>query len=285
MRLKDILFPVDFSNPCASIAATVATTAELFGSRLTLLHATAIPAFPELLFPAQPAFRNELKAASAKRMESFAARHFPSLPVKQVVKEGDPAEIITDYAHKNHIDLIMMPTHGYGLFRRFLVGSVTAKVLHDARCPVWTSAHVIRPGRRVAGERRSILCAVDCDSAAVPVIRWAGWLARHYQATFKIVHVIPAMNEKSKNPGETSLRKHFTERATAEFAVLLDQAGFEGELLLRGGNIPAKIAETARQHHSDLVVIGRGHTRKTLGRLRTNSLAIVREVPCPALSV
>jgi nucleotide-binding universal stress UspA family protein len=31
----------------------------------------------------------------------------------------------------------MMATHGTGLFRSLLIGSVTAKVLHDARCPVW----------------------------------------------------------------------------------------------------------------------------------------------------
>lgn len=30
----------------------------------------------------------------------------------------------------------MMPTHGYGLFRSLLIGSVTAKVLHDAKCPI-----------------------------------------------------------------------------------------------------------------------------------------------------
>ncbi len=36
------------------------------------------------------------------------------------------------------LDLIMMPTHGGRHFRSLLIGSVTAKVLHDVRCPVWT---------------------------------------------------------------------------------------------------------------------------------------------------
>jgi hypothetical protein len=38
------------------------------------------------------------------------------------------------------MDLIVTPTHGYGLFRRFLFGSATLKVLHDAACPVWTAS-------------------------------------------------------------------------------------------------------------------------------------------------
>ena len=35
-----------------------------------------------------------------------------------------------------------MPTHGLGKLRRFILGSVTAKVLHDLEAPVLTGAHV-----------------------------------------------------------------------------------------------------------------------------------------------
>jgi hypothetical protein len=62
-------------------------------------------------------------------------------PLIKQFAEGDPASIITEYAARNRVDLIMMPTHGYGTFRSLLLGSVTAKVLHDAECPVWTGVH------------------------------------------------------------------------------------------------------------------------------------------------
>ncbi len=35
-----------------------------------------------------------------------------------------------------------MSTRGEGAFFRFLLGSVTAKVLHEIHCPVWTGAHL-----------------------------------------------------------------------------------------------------------------------------------------------
>ena len=35
-----------------------------------------------------------------------------------------------------------MSTLGEGAFYRFLLGSVTAKVLHESHCPVWTGAHL-----------------------------------------------------------------------------------------------------------------------------------------------
>jgi nucleotide-binding universal stress UspA family protein len=177
-----------------------------------------------------------------------------------------------------------MPTHGYGPFRRFLTGSVTGKVLHDALCPVWTSAHRERVRPR-AGEYRDILCAVDRNSDAVALMRWAAWFGSTYEATVKLVHVIPALNETSRNRGEVALRCYLVQRAEAKFEAIMDQANSRNELLLRGGNIPGGLADTVRQQHADLPIVGRGRVRKALGRLRTHSLAIVRESPCPVVSI
>jgi hypothetical protein len=38
-------------------------------------------------------------------------------------------------------DLVMLPTHELGPLRRFLLGSVAAKVLHDESAVVWTGVH------------------------------------------------------------------------------------------------------------------------------------------------
>lgn len=286
-RVKQILFPVDFSKPCARTAVLIAALSKQFKGRLTLLHAASIPVFPEMIYPGRlySALRKEIRDASTKAMERFAARHFPSQVLNQVIEEGDPSQVIVDYLRNHAIDLIMMPTHGYGPFRRFLTGSVTAKVLHDAVCPVWTCAYSERARQRAAGGYRNILCAVDCNNDAVLLIRWAAWFGRRCDATVILVHVIPALNETSRNRGEVELRRFLIEHAQSKFDVLKDKAGFRNQLLLRGGSIPAKLAETARQQHSDLLIVGRGHAVKTLGRLRTHSLAIIRESPCPVISI
>jgi nucleotide-binding universal stress UspA family protein len=52
------------------------------------------------------------------------------------VKEGDPASVIVDTAAEEDIDLIVMSTHGRSGFTRWMMGSVTTKVLHEASCPV-----------------------------------------------------------------------------------------------------------------------------------------------------
>jgi nucleotide-binding universal stress UspA family protein len=286
-RLKQILFPVDFSSPCVRIAGVVAAVAEHFKARLTLVHSASVRLPPGITYPERllSVLQKDIRKESTSAMDRFVARHFPASVWDCVIEQGDPAQVIVGYAQKHKIDLIMMPTHGYGPIRRFLIGSVTAKVLDDARCPVWTFAHTERAQPRATRDYRNILCAVDCNSDSVPLIRWAVWLGQRYQATVKLVHVYPALDETSRNRGEVELRRYFNRRAQAEFKVLMDQAGFRNGLLLRGGNIPARLAETAQEQHADVLIVGRGHARKALGRLRTHSLAIIRESPCPVISI
>jgi nucleotide-binding universal stress UspA family protein len=56
--------------------------------------------------------------------------------VRMVVKEGDPASAIVDVAAEESMGLIVMSTHGRSGFTRWITGSVTTKVLHEAPCPV-----------------------------------------------------------------------------------------------------------------------------------------------------
>src|SRR6266700_8075747 len=88
-----------------------------------------------------------------RQIHSFLKSEFETVVTARMILEGAPSQVIADYAAKEKVDLIMMPTHGYGPFRRFLLGSVTAKALHDVDCPVWTSAHVAEKPTLPAGYR------------------------------------------------------------------------------------------------------------------------------------
>jgi nucleotide-binding universal stress UspA family protein len=54
--------------------------------------------------------------------------------VERVVAEGRPADVIV--AHADDAQLIVVGTHGKGMVRRLLLGSVSRQVLHDADRPV-----------------------------------------------------------------------------------------------------------------------------------------------------
>jgi nucleotide-binding universal stress UspA family protein len=52
------------------------------------------------------------------------------------VLQGDPHRAIADYSEQSTIDCIVMPTHGRRGLQRFLLGSVTERVINTATVPV-----------------------------------------------------------------------------------------------------------------------------------------------------
>ena len=92
-------------------------------------------------------------------------------PPARLTAVGDPAVKIAEFTRDNRVDLVMMPTHGHGLFRRLLLGSVTSKVLHDVHCPVWTAAHAEK--QHAQEMPRKILCALDGSDKSLALAQWA----------------------------------------------------------------------------------------------------------------
>ncbi len=51
-------------------------------------------------------------------------------------ERGHPVEVITAFATANSTDLIVLGSHGLGVFQQMLLGSVSSAVLHHTACPV-----------------------------------------------------------------------------------------------------------------------------------------------------
>ncbi|MGH9593307.1 MAG: universal stress protein, partial [Bryobacteraceae bacterium] len=147
LAIKNILFPVDFSERCCGAAPFVQAMASRFGSKVTVMS-VMYPFWrtslgdPASAGAAAAVDTDELKREMEARLNGAFVKEFAGIPVQRIVEVGEPADVITRFAHAEGVDLIMMPTHGYGPFRSLLLGSITAKVLHDAECPVWTATHI-----------------------------------------------------------------------------------------------------------------------------------------------
>ena len=67
--------------------------------------------------------------------------HSPEKEQAEVLEADRPAPAITDYAHKNGMEMIVIATHGYTGLKKLMLGSVTLSVLNQSSGPVL----VIRP--------------------------------------------------------------------------------------------------------------------------------------------
>src|SRR6266852_5900207 len=119
LPFKNILFPVDYSEQACGAARYVEAFAGRFESKLTILHVVEPPKYNDL----HPESRTQRQA----RLDSFLAKELEYFRVERVLVDGDPASKILEIAHAGQFDLIMLPTHGLGAFRRFLIGSIAAK--------------------------------------------------------------------------------------------------------------------------------------------------------------
>jgi nucleotide-binding universal stress UspA family protein len=284
---QKILFPVDMSDSCTATAPFVEAMARQYNAEITLLHVLEMPSglIPDCYGGAVPVIdTTAIWKAETEAAQSYLADKFQGLKVRRVVVEGDAAHAIDDYARENGTDLIMMPTHGYGIFRALLLGSVTAKVLHDTPCPVWTGAHV-EDAPVVSPEFATVMCAVDRTEDSVPTMRFASSLARDNHAKLFLVHAVPGAEIAPDKYFDTDLRAYLEQDARKTIAGLQAAAGVDAPLCLGAGEVSHVVRDSALGHSADLVVIGRGHATRTLGRLRSNVYSIIRDAPCPVISV
>jgi nucleotide-binding universal stress UspA family protein len=200
--------------------------------------------------------------------------------------EGDPARTIVEYAHSENSDLIVMPTHGYGPFRRLLLGSVTSKVLHDADCPVWTGVHLEKHPSAEPLALSHILCAIDLGPHSTKALDWASRLATEFRSKLTIVHVVASLDPRTEDYYfAPEWRKYVMDQAKEDIEKLQRNVGTQAEVDLETGDISKSVSLAAENLKADLMVIGRGATAGVLGRFRMHAYAIIRQSPCPVVSV
>lgn len=285
-----ILVPVEFSPRCRGSAQYAEALACHFQCEIVFLHVVH-PEFTPYTAPEVMAYANlieineELIREARARLEDFPGQPLAGVRIGREVLEGDPARTIVEYAADGGFDLIVMPTHGYGPFRRFLLGSVTAKVLHDCACPVWTGPHMESAPPYESVQIRKILCAVDLEPQSRQVLGWASCMAKAYQAELHALHVLAGSERRAGGWSfDPDWRAGVSQRARASIEEMKNELLADADITIGLGETADVIRDQAQELAADLVVIGRGHAG-LLGRLRTNSYAILRESPCPVLAI
>lgn len=286
ITFQRILFPVDFSARCEAAVPAVQAMAQRFGSEVTVLHVVDLPpagiAPPEATAWATLIGAERLRQQGEIALERFIARAFPGVPVKSQTIEGDPAYTIVEYARERNADLIMLPTAGLGAFRRMLLGSVTAKVLHDSGIAVWTGVHAEEIAAHPPERWKRLICALEDGQRDLPVLRWAAALASEQNLELRLVHAVRGPEECENNPG---FREFLLNVGRECIDKLQAEAGTNFEACIQVGEPGAMIHRAARGYSADLIVIGRGLIQKPFGRLRSHGYEIIREAPCPVVSV
>jgi nucleotide-binding universal stress UspA family protein len=266
IEFKRILYPVDLSAQSKAVAPSVAAMAKRFGSEVVLLHVANA-------------------AAQAPEFDQFATDALSGIAVKRKLVAGDPASQIVRYVDQHKIDLIMMPTHGHGTFRALLLGSVTAKVLHDTHCPVWTGIHAEDLTAHSPDRWKRLLCAVESDEQGESVLKWASEFAQQQGLELQLVHAVAGADGMWTEQSDPSMYEFLFHAARERLAKLQIAVGTKLETRMLGGNVGSAVHKAAAEYDADLIVIGRGAIQTAVGRLKNSASAIIRAAPCPVISI
>jgi nucleotide-binding universal stress UspA family protein len=302
VSIRRILCPVDLSEHSRHALDHALAIARSHDSAVTVLHVS--PLMPVAAYapmsgmPAYVGLTPETRQALMRSLEEFAAGGQPSVASTLEIAEGEPAAVIVAAADEIAADLIVLGTHGRSGFERWVLGSITEKVLRKARCPVLT---VPTRARNAAAEIVAfghIVCAVDFSDCSMHGLDYAIALAEEARAALSVIHVIELPPDIPRELHETVMlgprnRHEYIALAEEEGRARLtdavhDQvrAGLTVDTVLGAGKPYREILRVAAEHHADLIVVG-VHGRGAIDRMFFGSTTqhLVRQATCPVLTI
>ena len=282
---RKIVFPVDYSEPCRAIVAYVEEMSRHFSANLTLVHAygpEALARSPRAI--TDPELPEEARILEQEQLRRFAAENFPEHQTDSIAELGEPGRVIDKIVQRDGADVVMLATHGRGPVRRLLLGSVTAKVLHDLSSAVWTGTGSVLAGYAPRLPYKSILCAMDETPEAEAALRAAAAFARGYDARLSLVHVVEAP-PATFQIDFSRYERQLMEAADLRLRELKAQLGLDCPHAVIGRPLAEGVREEAVRRGADLIVTGRGRSQSAFGSFLSRLYSLVRHSPCPVLSV
>lgn len=304
-----ILAPVDFSDASDLALRRAADLATRTGAELHVLH--VVPGIsPEVVFDDLSSddrafYRRFFDEADATLTARFAWVDGDRVQAKRVISKGAPAQIILDYAEREQCDLLVMGTHGRRGLQRLFLGSVAEDVLRRTDIPVM----IVPEHASGRASIRLVLAPTDFSDPSRWALAVAADFAALYGARLELLHaleperfveaitgaeiaagLIPELRTEAERQLEAFAKASTLSEALAE-SVGVDEpveGGRQGRSVVGyhvvEGRAAKTIAETARAHGADVIVLAKrglhGVERLLLGSVTER---VCRLAPCPIL--
>lgn len=244
------------------------------------------------LVPPEDTFEQPTPASEAARDLAFEACKtvlslFPEWEVGSEVYRGSPATELLAKADEWGADLVVVGSHGRSALGRFILGSVSQKVVTEAHC----SVRIARGSEDQTDSGQRIMVAVDgspCSMAAVQAVTERAWGpgADAYVVTVYDLITPTAVGQfippvvSMVQEGNEGLRKRaqaIAEKAAEE----LRQSGLATSTIVGAGDPKHVLLEEAQSLAVDSIFVGaRGLTRVDRFLLGSVSAAIAARAHC-----
>lgn len=264
-QIQSILCPVDFSEFSVYAYEYAQSLAWHYNANLFVQYILYSPRPAEGWSEASEENCRKDCADVERQLQEFASRYRttetrPHCFVQersQVSSVNDLAHIIISQAEAQTVDLIVMGTRGLRGMDRLIMGSVTEKVLRQARCPVLA---LRRPAHYVVSAvrdpepvqiRKMLLCS-DLSDLSRHAMEYAFTMAEGHGAELTLLHVLEDIQKSEDLQSATEeAAKQLEESIAPE---VRDECPVK--VIVRLGKPYQEITQFALEAQIDLVIMG-----------------------------
>ena len=287
ISLQDILVATDFS-PCSRIALHCAAVLAR-QAKGTVFLAHVLPCAPMSPVPmdAGPVFPVTIAKNPRFRMKQLVSSpDMAGIGHETLLGQGDLWPVLRGMIEENHIELVVIGTHGREGLKKLVLGSVAEEVFRRAPCPVVTVGPHVAPECFEHGRLRRVLFATDFLPNSLHALTHAVSLAQLHQASLSVVHAIPCTTPH-EDFGPTTPTDEEISAARSQALYLLPD-GVQADVIVEAGLPDQVIVEVARRQKASMIVIGL-HPQKSAFLAEhlpwTTAHHVVCDAHCPVMTV
>jgi len=287
MNIKNVLVPVDFSPPSRLAVNYGVSLARKFRAKLTLMNVVeSASALAHPLTAHSATIENEHREQASRMLSALlGSEDQDDLDLRVVVRSGNIKSEIAAVIREQHADIIVMGTHGRGLFGRWVIGSITEGMLRKISIPILTVCRATKPLTL-----NRILFATDLSESSKPGFDFALELAGAMRSDLVIVH---AMDQTALTYGGAEMVRYVSQHNLEEAKAMLAEIVAEGsrakvkiETVVVEGVAAEEILRAADRNSADLILLTlgkKGFVEHAL--LGTTAERVIREANVPVLSI
>ncbi len=283
--MMKVLIPVDGSDLAESVFPWLKVLAgnEQIQAKLLRAYFPAAPihVMPELTLPPVEHISGESVESVVRYLQSTA----DELGLEEVTTEsviGEAADVILTQADDH--DLVLMGSHGRGGLGRWLLGSVTTKVVRGCHRPVLV---VGSRNRNQEPKLERILVPLDGSSTAEAALESAMRLARAHSATLVLFRGLMTARPELSGPAIFEAKRAEMKEAQEYLAEVKERLyAYTTEVVVAEESPLPGILKAASELHIDLIALG-SHGRSGIQRWLLGSVAeaVLQKAPCPVMVV
>lgn len=281
-RVRNILLATDFSAFSETALYYAAAMARRTGATVHIGHVIVPEAWQYMCVETMPVPFDYLREGAERQMALFLqSEALKDVPHRAWIEEGPVWDALEGLIQQQHVDLVVVGTHGRTGLKKLLLGSVAEEIIRISPCPVLAVGP--QAERHRAADVREILFATDFTPESLAALPFALDQAHNYGARLTLLHVVPEPGRKPL-PDRARVMTCLQEKLKALIPAEASNR-YNPDCLVKIGNPAEVILQTAEEIPADIIVLGVHLSGALPGHsLGSTVYKVVCEAACPVLT-